>query len=224
LIGDATTSNTLAFANFSTAMDGGGKDYLGRATIASGIMGKFLIPANTPFTFDLIASVLLENQTDDVIAAPVSSTADIQLRLQNLSNFQDLNLINFVGALNTGSLKNNADNLTLITSPNFNSVISGSQLLSDPQHETVKFFFDASYTMMFDQETEVALAGILRTCNYSASTPQTCVNVPEPSTKLGLIAALIFLSSVGIKKQIRIFSHQPFVKHLLKNFIANLRR
>jgi hypothetical protein len=137
---DIATDTAFAFANFSTLVTGAGTDYLGQVNIISGLIGRFFIPANTLFGFDLQASALLANETSNATFYPVSSAVDIQLKLKNLSNQKGFNLLNFSGTLNTNAIENRRDEFTLATGKNFNVINSQSQLISSKNNEALLFF------------------------------------------------------------------------------------
>lgn len=181
-LSDTLTNTALASGNFSTEIRGQGEDYLGQVAIASELMGHFWVPANTPLTFDLDAWVSLTNHTHHLAATPVSSGVDLQLTLYNLSTQQSYNLLNISGLINTNSPENSEDSVNFSASQNFDSVTSGSQFLSSVNRETFTYFFEASYTMMLDQDAELILVGTLSSFNYNATFNSSYVKEPSPVT------------------------------------------
>jgi hypothetical protein len=223
-VSDQEIGIALGDQYFSTSIIGKGTDYLADAYVTSTLIGRFFVPANTLFSFGIQTEAFLANQTSNVTLAPLSSLATVKLSLQDLFSDQKFTLIDFYGGLNTNDvLSLNQDKMMLSTSPYLN--VTGSQLFNQfgGKNESLLFGLNANYAFMFDKDTELLLTGTINSCNFASNNPGVCVDVPEPSTKLGLIAGILFLFSIRMKKQIGEFPRQPFTKHFFKNFFLNIR-
>jgi len=221
---DQETDTALGDGYFSTSIIGKGTDFLGETYVTSTLIGHFFIPAHTPFSFGIQSEAFLGNKTSNLTLAPLSSLATIKLTLRDVFSGQKFTLIDFYGGLNTNDIPFlSQDKLMLSTSPDLS--VTGSQLITQfgGKNESLLFALNANYQFTFDKDTKLVLNGTINTCNFASNTPGVCVNVPEPSTKLGLIASILFFFSVRMKKQIGEFFRQPFTKHFFKNFLLNIK-
>ncbi|MEB3159844.1 MAG: PEP-CTERM sorting domain-containing protein [Synechocystis sp.] len=223
-VSDQETGIAFGDEFFATSIVGKGTDYLGEAYVISKLLGTFYIPADTPFSFGIATDAYLANQTSNLTSAPLSTSATIKLTLHDVWQGEKYNLIDFYGRLGTTDISPfNQDTLDLNTSPYLN--VTGSQLGTQfgGKNESLFFGLNADYQFTFDQDTKLLLTGTITSCSFASNTPGACANVPEPSTKLGLIAGILFFFSIRMKKQIGEFSRQPFTKHFFQNFLLNIR-
>lgn len=221
---DQITKTALGSADFSTSIIGKGTDYLGATYIVSQLIGQFFVPANTPFSFGIQADATLANDTNNLALAPLSSLATLKLTLRDTLNNTKLTLLDFYGGLNTNAVPLlDQDSLALSMSPD--AKVTGSQLITQfgGANESLLFSLTANYQFLFAQDTELLLTGRLDSCNFASNSPDVCVSVPEPSERLGLIAGILFLFTIRMKKQIGKFPRQPFIKQFVQNFITNIR-
>ena len=178
-----------------TSISGTGVKYLGHTEVRSNHIGHFLVPANTTFSFDIQTSILLTNWTENPEFSPVSTSGNIQLILQDVLHQEDWPIFDFLGFLNTNSIKElSGDLFAFNPSSNLKIHEYKKQTLFGGNYEALEFSLTASFQKSVNEPTELVLLATTRSCNYSSNLVDVCVSVPEPSNRLGLIFGLLWLS------------------------------
>lgn len=178
----------VAYSIFQSSVWGEERNYLARTNTTSTLMGRFEIPANTEFSFDLNAYTFLENFTSDLSSNPVSSLGTTSVFLQDISTGEMINVFEVVGFINTGILdRNNTDSFTFRENSKTKVLEYLSRTSFGGEEETIDFNLTASFDLTVSRDTEFALFASTRSCVDTSKKGGICT-VPEPSNALGLIA------------------------------------
>ncbi|MBD0261537.1 MAG: hypothetical protein ICV78_02135 [Tolypothrix sp. Co-bin9] len=155
---------------------GEGRDYLAQAESEARVIGKFVIDANTPFSFNFTTDLNLETSIDNPRAESARAAGDTYFALIDTDNESILDFFSLMGNLNT--LGDNdfiefqkSDNVTL-NNPVITSNFGGIQ---ESATASIQGFLQRS----FANKTNLALVEVKRN--------QATVKVPEPSINLALL-------------------------------------
>jgi hypothetical protein len=228
----SSQSRALGRSSSRTLMSGTGSNYFARTDILSGLAGYFKVRANTTLSFDIQASVRLFNSTRDLALSPVSTSANINLVLQDVLNQKTVDIFDFSGFLNTNSIDNlNQDLFEFKRNRNLKVLSYDKKQLLGGSTEALDFSLSASFQIPVREDTELALLAVSQSCNYAANVTDVCaLRVPEPSNKLAIIAFAVCFTSWGfasrivnsrIVKQVVKLTRQPVLEHFAQNFFVN---
>ena len=204
-VSDSLNSQAYADSQWQSLLWGFGSEYVGQTDIFSQQYGSFNISAGTSFSFEIEASVLLLNQTDDYFPSALSSLAQLNLTLRDEVNQNNWQLFNFEGILNS-SLTDEAtgDRFEFQSSPYLNIYAQEFAFVGgEEKQKGIRLSFNGSGEIFLAQETQLSLFSTTRICNYSSSEegkcsrvyqPQTPNSVPEPSSSLlSLVIGIFFV-------------------------------
>lgn len=188
----------------SVAAGDDGNNYFGRAESYSTVLGDFFVTAGNIFSFDFVASLLLETKIERPNVESAHAAGEASFAVYGGTKSHSLSLLDtftLTGALSTlgedDSLTQSQPSSALKFKSVFNQAFGG-------QNEFVDVFTEGSYDRTFDADTYLQLVEVKTSeaCVATADSGRGCKqSVPEPTSVLALIAPLLGLTGLSLKKK-----------------------
>ncbi|WP_323367526.1 hypothetical protein [Leptothoe sp. PORK10 BA2] len=189
---------------FSGVIGDNGNNYFGQAKSTAKVLGNFFVSSGAIFAFDFIASLLLQTEIDrpDIETAQAAGTVSFSLyggpQAQSLSLLDTFTLSGSLSTVGPGdSLVAPKGSHALTFDTSFDQSFGG-------QVEFVDAFVEGSYNRSFENDTYLQLIEVKTTtaCVATAASQQDCKqSVPEPMSILALLAPLLGLMGIFLKKE-----------------------
>ncbi len=193
----ADDSIVFARSSFQTITQSIGPKVLGRNEISSTLIGKFLIPAQETLEFDLRASLLFLNSSENITTHDASTYSSIKISLQDQINEKIVNILNISNGLNTHPIPDlNQDFFNFKTHPNLTITNYAQQALLEENQESFELLLTASFQLSVEEDTEFTFITATQSCNSASDEINLCARVPEPSNRFTLLLGLYWLIGV----------------------------
>ncbi|MFG6094661.1 hypothetical protein SPB21_05400 [Leptothoe sp. ISB3NOV94-8A] len=190
---------------FSEAIGDDGNNYFGIGESFSEVIGDFFVASGNSFSFDFIASLLLETEIDRPDVEAAQATGEVSFALYGGTQSNSLSLLDTFTLSGRLSALGSDDNFT---EPQTSGALTFDTFFDTSfggQSEFVDAFVEGSYSRSFDTDTYLQLVEVKTSsaCVATAASQQDCKqSVPEPTGVLALIAPLLGLTGFSLKKRL----------------------
>ncbi len=188
----------------SEAIGDDGNNYFGIGESTAEVIGDFFVASGNNFSFDFIASLLLETNIDRPDVESAQATGEVSFAIFGSSQAESLSLLDTFTLAGQLSTLSEDDSLTEPQTSNtfaFNTFINTS---FGGQNEFVDALAEGSYSRTFDSDTYLQLVEVKTSsaCVTTTDSGQNCnQSIPEPTSLLALIAPLLGLTGISLQKR-----------------------
>jgi hypothetical protein len=190
---------------FSEVTGDDGNNYFGTGESTAEVIGDFFVASGNNFSFDFIASLLLETEIDRPNVESAQATGEVSFAIFGGSQANSLSLLDTFTLAGQLSTLGEDDSLT---EPQISSTFAFDTFFDTSfggQNEFVDALVEGSYRRTFDSDTYLQLVEVKTSsaCVTTAASGKDCTqSVPEPTSMLALLAPLLGLAGISLKKRV----------------------